>query len=64
MKYALIGCGRIAVHHIEAAKNNKLDIVAVCDVASYKMDEKTLHLRHVNKYIDYKKCWRKSSLNL
>lgn len=31
MKYALIGCGRIAVNHIKAAANNKLDIVAVCD---------------------------------
>lgn len=31
MKYALIGCGRIAVNHIKAAVNNKLDIVAVCD---------------------------------
>lgn len=31
MKYALIGCGRIAVNHIKAAVNNKLEIVAVCD---------------------------------
>ena len=31
MKYALIGCGRIAVNHIKAALNNKLNIVAVCD---------------------------------
>ena len=32
MKYALIGCGRIAVNHIKAALNNHLEIVAVCDV--------------------------------
>ena len=31
MTYALIGCGRIAVNHIKAALNNKLNIVAVCD---------------------------------
>ena len=31
MKYALIGCGRIAVNHMKAAINNKLEIVAVCD---------------------------------
>lgn len=32
MKYALIGCGRIAVNHIKAAINNNLEIVAVCDI--------------------------------
>lgn len=26
MNYALIGCGRIAVNHIKAALNNKLNI--------------------------------------
>ena len=31
MNYALIGCGHIAVNHINAAVNNHLDIVAVCD---------------------------------
>lgn len=38
MKYALIGCGRIAVNHIKAALNNHLEIVAVCDVLPEKMD--------------------------
>lgn len=32
MRYALIGCGRIAYNHIKAAVNNNLDIVAVCDI--------------------------------
>ncbi len=32
MKYALIGCGRISPNHLEAAKANKLDIVAICDI--------------------------------
>ena len=36
MKYALIGCGRIAVNHIKAAKNNNLEIVALCDVDDTK----------------------------
>ena len=39
MTYALIGCGRIAVNHIKAALNNKLKIVAVCDVLPEKMEE-------------------------
>lgn len=38
MKYALIGCGRIAVNHIKAALNNHLEIVAVCDVVPEKID--------------------------
>lgn len=32
MRYALIGCGRIAKNHIEAALTNKLEIVALCDI--------------------------------
>ena len=32
MKYALIGCGRIARNHITAALANKLEIVGLCDV--------------------------------
>ena len=39
MKYALIGCGRIATNHIKAAVNNKLEIAAVCDNVTEKMEE-------------------------
>lgn len=39
MKYALIGCGRISPNHIEAAKNNKLDFVAMCDIIPEVMQE-------------------------
>ena len=39
MKYALIGCGRIATNHMKAAVNNKLEIVGVCDILPEKMDE-------------------------
>lgn len=38
MKYALIGCGRIAVNHIRAAINNHLQIVAVCDIKPEAME--------------------------
>lgn len=40
MKYALIGCGRISPNHIMAAKNNNLEIVAICDVDADCMDDK------------------------
>ena len=38
MKYALIGCGRIAPNHLEAAVNNNLEIVGICDIIPEHMD--------------------------
>lgn len=59
MKYALIGCGRIATNHMKAAINNKLEIVAVCDVLPKKME--ALLAKHdlqadtsIKRYEDYK----------
>ena len=61
MKYALIGCGRISPNHIEAAKSNGLDIVAICDIVPDRMDEKAamFHLpASVKKYEDYQELLR------
>lgn len=60
MKYALIGCGRIAVNHMKAAINNELEIVAVCDVLEEKMEELLAKYRlekdeSIKRYTDYKK---------
>lgn len=59
MKYALIGCGRIATNHIKAVVNNKLDLAAVCDVKPEAME--TLLAKHnlekdasIHRYTDYK----------
>lgn len=38
MKYALIGCGRIAVNHVKAVDKNNLDFVAMCDIDDSKFD--------------------------
>ena len=57
MKYALIGCGRIAVNHIKAVKNNDLDMVAACDLSLDNIDNlfaKTGFDKTVKKYFDYK----------
>jgi len=40
MRYALIGCGRISPNHIIAARNNKLDMVAMCDPNTQTIEEK------------------------
>ena len=58
MKFALIGCGRIAVNHIKAVVNNNLDMVAVCDVDLSHVDilfEKTGYNKPVERYECYKK---------
>ena len=39
LTYALIGCGRISPNHVEAAKNNGFDIVAICDIVPERMAE-------------------------
>lgn len=58
MKYALIGCGRIATNHMKAAVNNELEIAAVCDVIPEKME--LLLTKHemeqdetIERYTDY-----------
>ena len=68
MKYALIGCGRISPNHMAAAINNKLEIVAVCDLIDSHMDnilEKfNLDKNKVKKYSDYKEMIEKEELDL
>ena len=38
MRYALIGCGRIARNHMIAAHNNSLELAAMCDLIPDKMN--------------------------
>lgn len=66
MKYALIGCGRISPNHIVAARNNNLEIVALCDI-----DENCIHdkeqkfkLNNIAEYVDYKEMLRKEKPEL
>lgn len=60
MKYALIGCGRIAVNHVRAVQNNGLEFAAVCDVAPEHMEELLAKQglekdRTIARYTDYRK---------
>ncbi len=66
MKYALIGCGRISPNHIEAAKNNNLEFVAMCDIVPEIMKEKAekFDLQTVKQYTDYKELLEKESPEL
>lgn len=60
MKYAIIGCGRIATNHIKAVLANELEFVAACDLLPEKIEE--LLVKHdlqndtsIARYTDYKK---------
>ena len=69
MKYALIGCGRIAVNHIKAALNNHLEIVAVCDVVPEKIDALLAKYNlaedlSIKRYTDYRQMLAESDLTL
>ncbi len=69
MKYALIGCGRIAVNHIKAALNNRLEIVAVCDVLPEKMEALLTRFdlqndASIRRYTDYRQMIAENELTL
>jgi len=59
MKYALIGCGRIATNHVKAVLLNGLELVAVCDLELCNIE--ALLEKHnlkedssIEKYTDYR----------
>ena len=67
MRFALIGCGRISYNHIVAAKNNKLDIVALCDLKQENMEDKILKLElqeDIKCYCDYREMLKKEIIDL
>lgn len=67
MKYALIGCGRISPNHIMAAKNNNLDIAAICDIDEQNMADKALKFKlpnSVKRYTDYTEMLEKEKPEL
>lgn len=68
MKYALIGCGRISPNHIAAAKDNNLEIVAICDIKKENMqnilEKFDLNSSDIKRYTDYTEMIRNESLDL
>lgn len=59
MKFALIGCGRIATNHVKAVLNNRMEFVAACDLlldaienllAKHDLNE----VETIARYTDYK----------
>ena len=57
MKYALIGCGRISPNHLAAAKENNLEIAAICDIRKSNMEDKRIKFdlpSSAREYTDYR----------
>jgi len=56
MTFALIGCSRISINHIKAAKINNLETLAICDLSKERMDEviaEHYNNAHIRCYTDY-----------
>lgn len=67
LKYALIGCGRIAPNHIQSAQTNQLDILAICDFDRNKMINLATQFNlseNVKLYTDYKKMIEEIDIDL
>ena len=68
MKYALIGCGRISPNHLEAAVNNKLEIVGLCDIVPEHINTllEKLEMKNIGikQYTDYHEMLEKEKPEL
>lgn len=67
MNYAIIGCGRISPNHIMAAKENGLNIVALCDLLPEAMEDKIKKCElpnDIKKYTDYQEMLSREKIDL
>ncbi len=67
MKYALIGCGRVAPNHIVAAEANSLEIAALCDVlpaAAASLKERYPACENAEVYTDYKAMLNRGDIDI
>ena len=69
MKYALVGCGRVAPSHINAAAKNGFEILAVCDINNGHIDDMfsravPVDSEHIKRYSDFREMYDKESPEL
>ncbi len=69
MKYALVGCGRVAPSHINAAAKNGFEILAVCDIDNGHIDDMfsramPVDSEHIKRYSDFCEMYDKESPEL
>ena len=69
MKYALIGCGRIAINHVKAVLNNHLELTAVCDRELSQIDKLLERCGvdnafSIRRYTDYRQMIEENDIEL
>lgn len=68
MRYALIGCGRIAVNHLKAVRENGLELVAACDLDAGKIkvlfDRAGMDSSDIRQYSDHRVMLEENELDL
>ena len=69
MKYALVGCGRVAPSHINAAAKNGFEILAVCDIDNGHIDDMfsravPVDSESIRRYSDFREMYDKESPEL
>ena len=68
MRYALIGCGRIAVNHLKAVRENGLELVAACDLDAGTIkvlfDRAGMDSSDVRQYSDHRVMLEENELDL
>ena len=68
MRYALIGCGRIAVNHMIAVRENGLELTAMCDLEPDKIEallnRSGMDGSGVRRYTSYRKMLEENDLDL
>ena len=69
MKYALVGCGRVAPSHINAAVKNGFEILAVCDIDNGHIDDMfsravQVDNENIRRYSDYREMYEREAPEL
>jgi len=69
MKYALIGCGKIATNHISAAISNNFEITALCDIMPAGIENLIDKCRDPNsvkikRYTDYREMVYENNIDI
>lgn len=65
MKFAIIGCGRIAHRHAEEIVNNpKAELVSVCDIVPERTKEFARRYSAREQYLDYRELLEKSNVDV
>ena len=66
MNFAIIGCGRIAANHVNAAIRSGMNVVALCDLSQRAMDaiRYEFKLDQTKTYTDFKQMLKENRIDV